>query len=133
MPNVKSLVIRVEVDKALKSHKCQASKKHVINKGDFRLKVRNARSWDHYCSSCAQKIVKLDLEKLAKLKELIPDVEATLDARSFIETNPRRLPSANIRTYSFTEDSENPTLPELFPINDADYPLAPSQSEQGAL
>jgi len=46
---IKSLVTHVEIDTAGKAHNCQASAKHRIEKGDERLKVRNGRSWDHYC------------------------------------------------------------------------------------
>ncbi len=70
----KSLVIRVEIDQAKHSHYCQASKRHRISMGDSRLKVRNARSWDHYCISCAKIIVERDL---AKLQQLARDLHAT--------------------------------------------------------
>jgi len=66
----KSLVIRVEIDKARKAHNCQANSKHRIEKGDIRLKVQNGRSWDHYCENCAKLIISKDIEKLNKLKEL---------------------------------------------------------------
>jgi len=75
MPSVKSLVIRVEIDQAKKSHACQASKHHPISKGDLRLKVRNGRSWDHYCRTCAEKIITLDIEKLIRLKAMKPTLE----------------------------------------------------------
>jgi hypothetical protein len=63
----KSLVIRVEVDHAVKAHNCQASKRHRLQRGDRRLKVRNGRSWDHYCVSCATNILARDLDKLRAL------------------------------------------------------------------
>lgn len=75
MSNVRSLVIRTEVDQAKKSHKCQASKHHLISKGDLRLKVRTGRSWDHYCCTCAEKMIARDIEKLTKLKEMRPSLE----------------------------------------------------------
>jgi hypothetical protein len=37
--------------------------------GDLRLKVRNGRSWDHYCEECGRKILQRDIEKLQKLLE----------------------------------------------------------------
>ncbi len=66
----KSLIIRTEVDAAGKAHNCQASVKHRIEKGDVRLKVRNGRSWDHYCLACAQKIIGLDMAKLSELQKM---------------------------------------------------------------
>lgn len=68
----KSLVIHVEVDTAGKAHNCQASAKHRIEKGDVRLKVRNGRSWDHYCLACAQNIIGRDIQKLTELQKMTP-------------------------------------------------------------
>lgn len=53
MPRIKSLLIRVEVDEAQRAHSCQANASHRFERGDRRLKVRNGRSWDHYCVVCA--------------------------------------------------------------------------------
>lgn len=63
----KSLVIRVEVDRALKAHDCQANPKHRLQRGDKRLKVRNGRSWDHYCASCGANIIQRDIAELQTL------------------------------------------------------------------
>ena len=73
---IRSLVVQVGVDVAGKSHNCQANSKHRINMGDVRLKVRNGRSWDHYCRACAEAIIARDLEKLAALRALRPTVDA---------------------------------------------------------
>lgn len=69
---IKSLVTRVEIDTAGKAHNCQASAKHRIEKGDVRLKVRNGRSWDHYCLECAKKIIRRDIEKLQAIQDMRP-------------------------------------------------------------
>jgi hypothetical protein len=69
---IKSLVVQVGVDVAGKSHNCQANSKHRIAMGEVRLKVRNGRSWDHYCRACAETIIARDLEKLAVLRALHP-------------------------------------------------------------
>lgn len=69
---IKSLVVRVQVDTAGKAHNCQANAKHRIEKGDVRLKVRNGRSWDHYCRACAETIIARDIEKLTGLQSLTP-------------------------------------------------------------
>ncbi len=71
---IKSLVVQVAVDTAGKAHNCQANAKHRIEKGDVRLKVRNRRSWDHYCRACAENIIARDIEKLSALQNLEPRV-----------------------------------------------------------
>jgi hypothetical protein len=65
---IKTLVITTDVDHALKAHNCQANAKHRITRGNPRLKVKNERSWDHYCLSCAVDIVARDLDKLRQLQ-----------------------------------------------------------------
>lgn len=72
---LKSLITRVEIDRAGKSHNCQANKSHRIAMGEIRLKVRNDRSWDHYCSVCALKIIGRDIQKLQELSSLEPTIE----------------------------------------------------------
>lgn len=69
---IKSLVTGVLVDRALKSHNCQGNARHRISTGDIRLKVRNGRSWDHYCEACAEKIIARDIAKLMQLQKLTP-------------------------------------------------------------
>lgn len=69
----KSLITRVEVDRALRAHDCQANRRHRLERGDTRLKVRNGRSWDHYCVACALSIVQRDISKLRLLlAEIVP-------------------------------------------------------------
>lgn len=68
MSRVKSLLIRVEIDEAKKAHNCQANATHRIERGDKRLKVRNGRSWDHYCISCAAVIIGRDIATLQALQ-----------------------------------------------------------------
>ena len=68
MARIKSLLIQVEVDEALKAHNCQANARHRIERGDRRLKVRNGRSWDHYCVSCAAAIIDRDIAELQALQ-----------------------------------------------------------------
>lgn len=68
MPRIKSLLIAVKIDQALKSHGCQSNADHRIQMGDKRLKVRNGRSWDHYCISCAAVILARDIAELQTLQ-----------------------------------------------------------------
>lgn len=71
----KSLVIHAEVDTAGRAHNCQANARHRVEKGDVRLKVRNGRSWDHYCLDCAKKIIGRDIEKLTELQKMTPPAD----------------------------------------------------------
>ena len=64
MPRIRSLVTRVGIDVAQKSHDCQGNPKHRIARGDARLKVREGRGWDHYCLACARIIVQRDIADL---------------------------------------------------------------------
>lgn len=68
----KSLIIQVQIDRAGKSHNCQANSKHRVMMGEARLKVRNGRSWDHYCVECASNILARDIAKLTALQSLTP-------------------------------------------------------------
>lgn len=65
----KSIVTRVEIDTALRAHNCQANRRHRLERGDPRLKVRSGRSWDHYCAACAARILEQDAAKLRLLLE----------------------------------------------------------------
>ena len=69
---IKSLLVKVSIDCAIKAHNCQANAKHRIQRGEVRLKVRKGRSWDHYCRQCAEIIINKDIQKLTKLQELKP-------------------------------------------------------------
>jgi hypothetical protein len=69
MARIKSIIIRVEIDQAKKSHNCQANAAHRILAGATRLNVRNGRSWDRYCVPCAQMILQRDLAKLVELQQ----------------------------------------------------------------
>ena len=74
MPRVKSLRIRAEVDVAQRAHNCQGNVRHRIERGDKRLKVRNGRSWEHYCLECARTIVRRDIGAFEALaRELGPN------------------------------------------------------------
>lgn len=69
---LKTLLIGVRVDKTVHAHNCQANARHRLQHGDRRLKVRNGRSWDHYCVSCAAAILSRDVEKLTALQREFP-------------------------------------------------------------
>jgi len=67
MAKPKSLILPLSVDRALKSHTCQHSKKHAITKGELRLKIAVGRSYEHYCVTCAQTFIAQAIERLQKL------------------------------------------------------------------
>lgn len=69
---IRSLVVVVGVDTAAKAHNCQANERHRIQRGDVRLKVRNGRSWDHYCRACAGTMIARSIAKLTDLQTLTP-------------------------------------------------------------
>ena len=69
MARIKSLIAQVQIDTAGKAHNCQANVRHRIQKGELRLKVRNGRSWDHYCRACAEVIIDRDIQKLTALRQ----------------------------------------------------------------
>ena len=80
MPRIRSLVIFAKPDEAKKSHGCHGNAQHRIKMGEKRLKVKNDRSWNHYCLKCARRIVEGDIVKLQKLAESLEylDMEADL-------------------------------------------------------
>jgi len=53
-----------EIDVAARSHTCRRNEAHLIARGQRRLKVRDGRSWKHYCLECAQKILAHDIAEL---------------------------------------------------------------------
>ncbi len=78
MAKPKSLVLSMTVDQALKRHACQHNSKHVISKGDLRLKIAAGRSHEHYCIACAEKFINLALLRLQELRnELAQDQAAS--------------------------------------------------------
>lgn len=58
---------RMEVDLVLRAHNCQHNKEHRLERGEKRLKLRNKRSWDHYCAQCAVSFIERDIATLKKL------------------------------------------------------------------
>lgn len=71
MASLKSLLCRIEIDTASRKHSCRRNAAHTVFKGDARLKVRDGRSWKHYCLTCATQIVAKDLATLTTLQSAI--------------------------------------------------------------
>ena len=67
MPRIKSLRIQIEVDVAQRAHNCKGNRRHRIQRGEKRLKVRKGWDWTHYCSECARTIIRRDMDGLEAL------------------------------------------------------------------
>lgn len=67
----KRLHLRIEIDNAQRAHLCQANAKHQLAKGDRRLKVRNGRSWDHYCVDCATTMLSESITSLDEVRRTL--------------------------------------------------------------
>lgn len=63
----KSLVKNISIDKAVRSHSCHYNKKHIISRGNKRLKVVEGRKQSHYCVECAKKFINSSMEKLSTI------------------------------------------------------------------
>jgi len=73
MARPRSLTLPLAIDTALKRHACQHNGKHLIEKGDQRLKVAVGRSYEHYCVACARKFI---VQAIERLQELDAQLEA---------------------------------------------------------
>lgn len=69
----KSLIQTTEVDVAKKAHNCQANRRHRLERGERRLKVRTDRSFHHYCRACGLIIIQQDIAKLQTLAQQLND------------------------------------------------------------
>lgn len=80
--STRSLLTNARLDMAGNSHDCQFNSRHRIVKGDTRLKVRNKRSWDHYCLQCAQSIVSNSQNSLTHLAAQVSEALASKPRRA---------------------------------------------------
>jgi hypothetical protein len=69
MPKPKSVLPKLTIDEAARSHSCQHNKNHKLKKGDKRLKIKVNRAYEHYCSECAIKTLERDISILTALVE----------------------------------------------------------------
>lgn len=69
MPRPKSIIKKVDVDLAKRSHSCQHVPSHQIKRGDKRLKLSVDRTYEHFCVECAIQIIDSDIQKLLDIKE----------------------------------------------------------------
>lgn len=74
MARVKTILLRLNVDKAQRAHCCQHNKNHRLETGDIRLKITNDRSHEHFCADCALEMIDSAISRLMQLKNQIQDV-----------------------------------------------------------
>jgi len=67
MGRQKSVLQRLAVDEAERAHDCQHNQTHRLQRGDKRLKVTKDRTPEHFCVTCALKIIETDIAKLQAL------------------------------------------------------------------
>ena len=73
MPRPKSILQNASVDSAGRAHNCQHINSHRIEKGQKRLKVKVDRSFDHFCVTCALKIIDSDISTLQELRQQLTE------------------------------------------------------------
>jgi hypothetical protein len=78
----KSILLNVRVDVAGKAHDCQHNRRHRLEKGHLRLKVRKDRSDEHFCVECALGIIARDIKELQLLAQQLRGEVALTDGLS---------------------------------------------------
>ena len=64
MSSPRSVIQSLVVDVAEKKHYCSHNKRHTINKGDKRLKIKVGRSYQTYCAPCGVKFIRNGIDSL---------------------------------------------------------------------
>jgi len=67
MAKPKTFVKSISVDIAIRSHKCKHNKKHIINKDEKRLTLKEGRSKERFCAICATESLKNDIIKMQSI------------------------------------------------------------------
>lgn len=75
MSRSKTVIKKLCIDRAQRSHHCKHSIKHFISAGEKRLVIQEERSKKHYCKICALKFLNEGIEDLLKLKAEIEIAE----------------------------------------------------------
>jgi len=78
----RTFVSNLEIDVAQRAHNCQANRAHRITAGTSRLKVKEGRSEEHYCISCAVVSVEADLKRLQALLANLRDAAVGSGSRN---------------------------------------------------
>lgn len=64
---MKSVTKTIEVNTALRAHKCRFNKRHLIAMGEKRLQVKEGRSEKNYCKECGRKALQAGIDKLTSV------------------------------------------------------------------
>jgi hypothetical protein len=64
MGKTKSFLKNISIDTAKSSHSCKHNKKHKINKGDKRLKLKKNRAFQHFFFFFSKESLKKDISEL---------------------------------------------------------------------
>ena len=67
MPKPKSVLLRLQVDTAMRAHNCQHNSAHRLLQGHKRLKLTKDRSDEHFCVQCGLEMIRQGIEKLQGL------------------------------------------------------------------
>jgi hypothetical protein len=65
---LKSFLSNLRVENAVNSHNCRHNKKHRVQAGTPRLRVKEGRSPIHYCPLCALESIRADIQTLQRLE-----------------------------------------------------------------
>ncbi|HIF9369769.1 TPA: hypothetical protein ACX6RS_001835 [Photobacterium damselae] len=69
MAKFKSLIVSAKLEVVLRKTVCKHDKKHVMTKGEIRMRVKNSTQGEsYYCLSCAKIMVTESISKLEELK-----------------------------------------------------------------
>ena len=75
MAKPKSFIKTLSIDTAQKSHSCKHNGKHIISKGNKRLKLKVNRTYEHFCIICAKDFIQNDINKLKTLLQELENSE----------------------------------------------------------
>lgn len=71
MAKPKSFVKNISIEKAKKAHNCQHNSKHRILAGDMRVKLKEGRTSEYFCTNCALGTIQRDIAMLEEIKQCL--------------------------------------------------------------
>lgn len=69
MPKYRSIMLQHRAKPAGKRRLCRHDKRHVIEKGEPVLEIKNGMTWFGYCWSCSQKILQLATNEISTVTQ----------------------------------------------------------------
>lgn len=76
MAKPKSFVKSINIEKAKRAHNCQHNSKHRILAGDMRLKLKEGRTSEYFCTNCALDTIRRDIAILEEIKKCLEKEQA---------------------------------------------------------